>query len=328
MLRYLLLLIMLLLLDPALSRPHRVIDSGVLRKLRHASLPEPRRAQKLPARSSLAAAVIFAGALALLSPTHDAHAQEEVLAEWRDKDEDLLPHQSAVLYLHPHAPQLRNFFGVEHIAPLAYLGIEGAGEPLFIALRLSMFAADQPLGLELHKAGFSLFSSTAMVAEQVAVEEKRVFPSPTETPAGTLDVVFITLPHIDLHEAFQPVQLGTFPPPDTELQLLSYWPRGEGEAFALRQRDCRAYGLDVHIQIAGHGCVSPFATLSFGAPIFNTTTEPPQLVGFYLYNDSEAGEAKAVTISNAVLEHAATALVSDNSTNTSLGWAELKRQKH
>lgn len=328
MLRYLLLLIMLLLLEPALSRPHRVTDSGVLRKLKLASLPELLSSQKLPARSSLAVAAIFAGTLALLNPTHDIHAQGDVLAEWRDTDEDPLPHQSAVLYLHPHAPQLRNFFGAEHIAPLAYLGIEHAGEPLFIVLRLSTFAADQPLGLALHRAGFSLFSSSEMVTAQVAVEEKRVFPNPVKTPAGTFDVVFITLPHIDLHEDLQPVQLGTFPPPGTELQLLSYWPRGEGEAFILRQRACRADKLNSHTQIAGHGCVSPFATLSFGAPLFNTTTETPQLVGFYLYNNREAGEAEAVTLSRAVLEHAATALVSDNSTNASLGWAELKRQKH
>ena len=325
MLRYLLLLILLLLLDPALSRSRGVIDSGVLHKLRHASLPQLFSAQKLPSQPSLAVAAIFAGALALLSPTHDAYTQEEVLAAWRDTDEALLPHQSAVLYLHPHAPQLRDFFGMEHIAPLAYLGIERAGDPLFLAIRLTTFAADQPLGLALHKAGFSLFSSIDMIAAQVAVEEKQVFPAPIETPAGAFDIVFVTLPHIDPPEDLQPIQLGAFPPPDTELQLLSYWPRGEGEAFNLRQRDCQADKLNPRTQIAGHGCVSPFATLSFGAPIFNTTTEPPQLVGFYLYSDREADEAEAVAFSSAVLEHAATALVSDNSKNALLGWAALKR---
>lgn len=324
MLRCLLLLITLLLLDTAQSRPYRVSDRGALRQLKRAGLPQLLSAQKLLARSPLAAATVV-GMLALLSPTHSAYAQEEVLAAWRDTDEAPPPHQSAVLYLHPHAPQLRDFFGMEHIAPLAYLGIERAGDPLFLAIRLTTFAADQPLGLTLHKAGFSLFSSTEMIAASVAVEEKQVFPSPIETPAGTFDVVFVTLPRIDLPEDLQPLQLGAFPPLDTELQLLSYWPRGEGELFSLRQRDCHAGRVNIHTQMARHSCASPFATLSFGAPIFNTTTEPPQLVGFYLYNDREAGEPKAVTFSRAMLEHAATALVSDNGKNAPLGWAALKR---
>ena len=309
MFRVLLLLIAMLHLNYALAWTSRITPKSLLQTL----------GQQKP--SHLFAAAAFMGILTTASPVLDSYAQEpaqeeeieqaeqeedvelkELLVDWHKTAEvGILPHQRAIFYLLPKAPQLRNFFKATYVAQIAYLGAEPEGGSRFIVIRLSMLAADTPFGKALHEEGFSLFSPEGLVNDDVKVVESKVFPSPVESPGGTFDIVIITLPDIDLPD-LQPVQLEAYPPVATKLQMLSYWPDEEKEPLPIRWRECSAGKLSAKLQLAYHSCLSPFAIHSFGAPIFNANTDTPTLVGFYLWSDKDTGP-KAATLSDELLNY-------------------------
>lgn len=170
-----------------------------------------------------------------------------------------------------------------------------------------------------------LFSHSGLLAEDVEIEELKVFPTEIESAAGPLDVVLIGMRNIDLRFDFQPIALQSFPSPGTELQLLNYWPDKEANIFTLRQRSCHAGEFDDATLIAAHSCISPLATHSFSAPLFNRETE--HLVGFYLWLNENAdpqAAAEAVAISADVLEELDATYARADIKNLLLEWANLK----
>ena len=283
----------------------------------------------------LTAAALVIGTLATFTPTpeHDAFAQPQAEKQdaWRDVDAVPLAFQRAVFHLKVDAPHLHEFLGDQHVLHLVYLGPERKQNgSLFITMRLSVFGADHAVGGPLHKADISLFSHNGLLAEDVEVEELKVFPTEIESDAGPLDVVLIVIRDLDLRFDFQAVSLESFPASGTKLQLLNYWPDEEAHIFTLRKRSCRAGKLDNDTLRAAHSCSSPFATHSFGAPLFNSDTE--HLVGFYLWLKRENGDpqasAEAVAISADVLEEVDARYAVTEIRSLLLEWANIKQAEH
>ena len=319
MLKFLLLVIAILHSNYATSKPPSFQPRESVSKV--LSQKSPRWWQSLPL------AALFIGTMAMITPPLEDDAFAQPLAEekggWQTVKAVPLAFQRAVFHLKVDAPQLHDFLGAQHILHLAYLGPQRKKNgSLFIAVRLSVFGADNPVGGPLHKADMSLFSHHGLLAEDVKIEEIKVFPTEIESAAGPLDVVLVGIRNIDLRFDFQPVALESFPPPETKLQQLNYWPDEEAAIFTLRQRNCRAGKFDDDTLIAEHSCSSPLVTHSFGAPLFNRETE--RLVGFYLWLNGKKAGAKAVAISADVLEELDTTYARANIQSLLLEWANLK----
>ena len=237
--------------------------------------------------------------------------------DWRKIDNRSLAQHRSVFYL------LIDMFDNWRVMPLAYLGNDQGGEPLFIGARMQIIRR----GRKLFQFGISsLVSYQGLVSENVEVQEVASFVHPDDR---YFDLSILRIDGIDLDE-YQGVAIAPYPSDaGQELEMVAYRLDLAQDllhffSYPSYVRDCRS---NVHLtdkadrRVVLHDCNVFHTPAVRGTPIF-TAGEDGKLVALH-FGDYRDGLSYAVEIPQQISR--LLSLPVDARNKMTLTWGEVKR---
>lgn len=214
----------------------------------------------------------------------------EAEVDWRKIDNRSLAQHRSVFYL------LIDMFDNWRVMPLAYLGNDRGGDPLFIGARMQIIRR----GRKLFKFGIpSLVSYQGLVSENVDVQEVATFIHPDDR---YFDFTILKVNDVDLDD-YQAIAITSYPSnAGQELEMVAYRLDLAQDllhffSYPSYVRDCQS---DVHLtdkvdrRIVLHNCNVFHTPAVRGTPIF-TAGEDGELVALH-FGDYRDGLSYAVEI--------------------------------
>lgn len=268
------------------------------------------------------AAGIFTVAPLTVAPLH---ADED--KAWKRVKKSAKGHQASVFYLLIGAGD--KGWRIMHTE---FVGFNEDDKPLLVGMRAYILSGDgigRVINGERHVildlVELSLVGHRGVVAHNVKAEEVASFKHPDNK---WYDQTLMVLKNVDL-DGYEPIVLATYPPPDTELELFSYYVTEDNFLrflnYPLRSRKCQALNFDKEDMYVRDTCFAAEDALAVvGAPIFNKVDET--LVSFFL-GKNRAGDNTGSAILPGLQRYVETGELSvDNQDKIATLWSRIKEE--
>lgn len=209
----------------------------------------------------------FLGGAIVFSTSVIANAEEPATSHgvWQEVSAEPASHLRSSFYL------FLDFSDGWRVMHVQYLGASGDGEYLFVGPRIYILDNILP------QVESSLVGLDGLLNRDVMVKEVASFIHPRDP---VFDLTVLAIKDVDLEE-YEPLDLASFPPPNTSLELLLYIAdRGSAFAHPAMRQDCVAVDSLREDHFGIYTCKTSLdPSLVLGAPIF--AKEARTLVAFH-----------------------------------------------